>query len=186
MNPSSLTEKNQLLALMHTHPNNTDSHTGLRNKQGFEQQLQQWCKILLPQGIPISAILFNIDHFRNVNQDFWHELGNQCLKRIADSAHHCLKAETARISRCGGEDFTIMLAGKDQHEARIIGDQVRQYIEQQLTHRLPGAESIVTISCGIATFTEAQDGKSQDLFRNAYQALILAEGEEGNCCIVAY
>lgn len=128
-----------------------DVLTGLANRRGIVDHLDV---TLADTGIvktALSVILFDIDHFKAVNDRYGHDVGDEVLKRVASSATACLR-HTDLIGRYGGEEFVIILPSTDAEVALQIAERVRARIEAAWDARQPK----VTVSLGIAS-TRGED-----------------------------
>ncbi len=148
----------------------TDPVTGVKNRAAMEEALKRDLGLVGRQDAQLSIILFDIDHFKQVNDRFGHTLGDQVLREVANCA-----AETIRdsdiIFRFGGEEFMILLTGTGLNGAAYLAERVRKAVEKQDTG-LPGGYSL-TISLGVVT--TLGDEPSSSLIDRADQALYRAK-----------
>jgi diguanylate cyclase (GGDEF)-like protein len=124
-----------------------DPLTGLRNRRFIDEQLPD----LIDAGAPLTVAIVDVDHFKRVNDQLSHHVGDQVLVRVAK----LLEAELAAVSpdgfvaRMGGEEFLMVLPGADVPEATVQLDGVRRAVRsfqwEELTRGLP-----VTVSVGVA------------------------------------
>jgi len=126
----------------------TDALTGIYNRRGLYQfgelEFQRSRRI----NRPFSIIMFDIDHFKKINDQYGHAAGDQVLHQLAQ---RCLKASRATdlIGRYGGEEFVILLTETNLEAARLIGERLRQtIIKTPLT--IDAGEIAITSSLGIA------------------------------------
>ena len=102
-------------------------------------------------AVGFALVLFDIDHFKAVNDRYGHDVGDEVLKRVAASAIEGLRS-TDLIGRYGGEEFVIILPRTDADTALQIAERVRSRIEASRG----GAQPKVTVSLGVAT-TQGDD-----------------------------
>jgi diguanylate cyclase (GGDEF)-like protein len=130
----------------------TDPLTGLYNFGFFRERLSIEVDRAAQTGDLVSLVLFDIDHFKNYNDNNGHEEGNVALTAVSDT----IKATGRRgdiVARYGGEEFVALLYGATRAEAEAFGEIVRQTVEATSLpggSRQPGGR--VTISAGVATF----------------------------------
>ena len=120
--------------------------TGLANRRRIVEYLESSLIVETSDGAGLSVVLFDIDHFKAVNDRYGHDVGDEVLKRIAASAAEGLRA-TDLIGRYGGEEFVIILPSTDADTALKIAERVRKTIEGSAQDQQP----MVTVSLGIAT-----------------------------------
>jgi diguanylate cyclase (GGDEF)-like protein len=124
-----------------------DSLTGLFNKRRFDELLLAEGNRSAQTGTPLSLILFDIDHFKSVNDTYGHPAGDAVLRAVAQVATGCLR-EGDSLSRVGGEEFALLLP-EPLAAAAGRAETVRRAIER---NALPfgGTELRVTVSLGAA------------------------------------
>ncbi|SMP10327.1 diguanylate cyclase (GGDEF) domain-containing protein [Desulfurobacterium pacificum] len=104
------------------------------------------------RGIPYSLIMFDIDHFKSVNDTFGHQTGDRILKEVSVLVRKNLRKGDI-IGRYGGEEFLIALPGAKKSEATIVAEKIRRLIEQN-DFSIPKK---ITVSLGVADSVEAED-----------------------------
>ncbi|PTA68809.1 GGDEF domain-containing protein [Deinococcus arcticus] len=152
-----------------------DALTGLPNRR----QLTTWLQGALPQVShqPLSVVLFDLDHFKRVNDTYGHEVGDQTLQRVAQVLRRCLR-QRDRAGRWGGEEFLILVDG-DADAALTVAERLRDALSRE-RHPQVGP---VTISCGVAP---ASLHDSPDLLlRRADEALYRAKHAGRNTVTIA-
>lgn len=106
-----------------------DNLTGLYNQQGLALRFAEEAARLKNSGEPLSLCVLDLDHFKEVNDTEGHEAGNTVLKKIGQVLQTDLGKEFV-ISRWGGDEFVIILSGKEGEEAVKIMDEVRKDVRQ--------------------------------------------------------
>ncbi len=148
----------------------TDPVTGVKNRAAMDEALKRDLGLVGRQDAQLSIILFDIDHFKKVNDRFGHTLGDRALREVANCA-----AETIRdsdiIFRFGGEEFLILLTGTGLNGAAYLAERVRKAVET-LDTGLPDGHAL-TISLGVVT-TQGEE-HSSSLIERADQALYRAK-----------
>jgi len=152
----------------------TDELTGVASRRAFLAVLDQQ----LATDQPVALALFDVDHFKQVNDRFGHETGDQVLRRIASIAEGCLR-ERDLVGRLGGEEFAMLMPGASLDQAFTIGERIRLACEA--AEHVPGLS--VTISLGVAAGEGAMD--AAELLRQADAALYRAKFDGRNCLRMA-
>ena len=161
----------------------TDGLTGLHNHRYLQEHLVLEVERSLRTGIPLGMLMVDVDHFRQYNNRFGHQTGDEVLRRVAR-----LIAEHRRVNdvvaRYGGEEFALLLINADHRVASNIGERLRARVAAERfpqTHELPGG--MLTISVGVASCPT--DGTSAaSLLQAADAALFRAkQGGRNRVCI---
>jgi diguanylate cyclase len=158
-----------------------DTLTGLPNRNAYNERLKTELARWKRYHSPLSLIIWDIDHFKNINDSYGHKAGDKVLLLIAKQLSDHSRA-TDFISRFGGEEFTMLLPETNSQSALILANQLRQIIEKT-GFNASGASVEITISCGITEFT--LDDTDETAFERADQALYQAKEQGRNrCCIL--
>lgn len=159
----------------------TDRLTGLNNRGYWEECLQQEFRrnkrSSNQTGNHSSLIIFDIDHFKAVNDTYGHQAGDEVIRKVAA----CLKStarDTDFAGRYGGEEFVLLLPDTDIHGAFEVAERLRQHI-QGLTIIHENLELKVTVSLGICDFSDHLNTAHQWLER-ADQALYQSKRQGRN------
>lgn len=130
----------------------TDDLTGIGNRRAFDQELDREWKRTLREGSQISLALLDIDHFKNFNDLYGHQAGDDCLRTIAMAVKRATRASDF-VARYGGEEIAVILPVTETASAFEIAERIRFEIESlKITHE-GNAEggNLVTASIGVAT-----------------------------------
>lgn len=146
----------------------TDALTGLANRRRIVEYLETSLAADPAGHAELWVVLFDIDHFKAVNDRYGHDVGDDVLKRIASSAAEGLRS-TDLIGRYGGEEFVIILPDTNADTALQIAERVRARVEASWQERQP----MVTVSLGIASARGADSGR--DVLKRADVALYEAK-----------
>ena len=133
----------------------TDALTGLANRRRIVEYLDARLKGAAAGEAKLSIVLFDIDHFKSVNDHYGHDIGDEVLKRVASAASEGLR-NTDLIGRYGGEEFVIILPNTDASLALQIAERVRAKVEASQHD----AQPMVTVSLGIASTGGEDTGHS--------------------------
>lgn len=158
-----------------------DGLTGLLNHTTIKERLEQEILRADRSGFPLSYIMLDIDHFKNVNDTYGHPAGDRVLKSLSQLLTQRLR-RTDIIGRYGGEEFAIILPNTAINNARLVMEELRNSFEN-IRHRANEEEFSVTFSCGIASF--ARFKTASDLNEAADKALYIAKNEGRNQTICA-
>jgi len=125
-----------------------DGLTGANNRRFFTEFLEREMARCQRHGRPLSLVLFDLDHFKLVNDGFGHLSGDQVLRDVAGLVREQLRREDC-FARFGGEEFAVVLTETNLEAARHFAERLRQRVEANEFRT--GDESIaVTISIGVA------------------------------------
>lgn len=125
----------------------TDSLTGLDNRRAMEERGPIEIKRAQRSGAPVSVILCDVDHFKNINDRYGHEGGDTVLRTVATALRAALR-ETDVLGRWGGEEFMAVLVDTDSQVARHVAERMRSAIARTTFEGLPEG---TTISLGVVT-----------------------------------
>jgi diguanylate cyclase (GGDEF)-like protein len=150
----------------------TDSLTGLANRRSLSERLDQEIYRAQRYGIPLSLILFDIDHFKRINDGWGHAAGDQVLGEIARETQHLLR-RTDLVGRYGGEEFVVLLPETELAEAMSLARRLNWQISQKVIVFKRGSPLVVTVSAGVAAL--APDENGEKLIQRADQALYRAK-----------
>lgn len=125
----------------------TDPLTGLFNRRGFVEGAQKMIRLQARKGKPIAVLVFDLDHFKSINDRFGHAIGDDTLKLFAATISKSLRA-TDLVARFGGEEFAVLIPEKID-DAMLVAERLRKTFAnaaRMVSDRFVGA----TVSIGIA------------------------------------
>jgi diguanylate cyclase (GGDEF)-like protein len=126
-----------------------DPLTKIANKKTFADTMERECAYATRHRSALSLLLFDVDHFKKVNDTFGHPAGDYVLHALARTVEKCVRAEDL-FARVGGEEFAIVLRDLDDVQAVVCAERVRNIVEStELVH--DGKRIPITISIGAAT-----------------------------------
>ena len=132
----------------------TDSLISLYSKRHFFNELPIYMEISKRYRTNLSLVIFDIDHFKNVNDTYGHPAGDMVLKEIASVLKQTLKA-TSTAYRYGGEEIAIILPQTSKSQAETFAERLRKKIENNPFILSAGQEIKITISLGVAEYKPA-------------------------------
>ena len=154
-----------------------DNLTGIKNRYYFDERIKEEVDLAKRQKASFSLLLFDLDHFKLVNDNFGHDVGDKVLKRVTDAVSKIIRSYDI-FARWGGEEFVVLMPNTTEAEAVPAAEKIRKTVED-ISH--PDIEKI-TISIGIAIW-EADDDVDQ-IFVKADKALYTAKNQGRNRVIV--
>jgi two-component system, cell cycle response regulator len=150
-----------------------DGLTGIYNKKYFLDRFSKEFSYAQRHSKILSLVIFDIDHFKNVNDTFGHPAGDVVLRQLAELIYKNLRTEDT-LARFGGEEFTIMLREEDEQHAHLLSERLRVKVEKNPFAWGKGTIPI-TISIGIATLRAANFRDANELFKKADEYLYQAK-----------
>jgi diguanylate cyclase (GGDEF)-like protein len=148
----------------------TDSLTGLPNKRAVGDTLKRMLAQASRTLTPVSLLLLDLDHFKDINDRFGHPIGDQALANVGAALRSALR-DSDFAGRNGGEEFAIILPDTEIAGAMLTAEKVRAAIADI---SLPGTDLSVTASVGIATYPDHATN-TERLERLADSALYMAK-----------
>src|SRR4249920_1513823 len=146
-----------------------DGLTKAFNKRYFTDRLESEFTFSTRHMTPLTLVLFDIDHFKKVNDTHGHQAGDHVLSEISKLLSGALRAEDV-FARYGGEEFGVICRGSDLTQGQVVGERLRKAVEG---HRFvyEGTHIPVTISVGIAVLPNPAVKDANDIVGFADQAL---------------
>lgn len=154
-----------------------DQLTGALNRHGMQTYLQTAFERLRRSNEPSSIVLFDFDHFKNINDTYGHDNGDRILNTAVGIVKGLIR-EQDKIARWGGEEFLVLLPDTEIKGAMGIAEKLRLAIAEQLSDSL-GPEAPVTITAGVAQFNHNEI--FEILFKRADNALYKGKRMGRNC-----
>lgn len=154
-----------------------DALTSLFTRAFFDERLEAEVLRAARWKHPLSLVLFDVDHFKKVNDTFGHPAGDEVLKRVAGSLKRGLR-EGDFAARYGGEEMALIFPETASAQAREMAEQIRMALSRD-EFTFSGQRASVTASAGVSTFPE--DGQSaRALIRSCDERLYRAKAEGRN------
>ncbi|MBN2964402.1 GGDEF domain-containing protein [Sulfurospirillum sp. T05] len=158
-----------------------DPLTGLYNRRTFDNHFRTLSALHRRTKAPLSAILFDIDNFKHINDTLGHLTGDSVLEHVALCAKATVRGSDI-LARWGGEEFALLFPNTTQHDAFEIGEKLRQAIgtNAAINALIKGP---LSISVGVGTFHENDTLKS--LFHRVDEAMLRAKKNGKNQTVLA-
>ncbi|MCP4066480.1 MAG: diguanylate cyclase, partial [Gammaproteobacteria bacterium] len=164
----------------------TDGLTHVANRRRFDEKLQDEWKRAQRHGHPLSLLLLDIDHFKRVNDELGHLVGDDCLTEVAALCAAEVQRSGDLLARYGGEEFIILLPATPEEGAVRVAERVRQAVARSPVYSSERVAPVsLTISVGVACVVPDPDMEPQELIRQADEALYSAKESGRNRVMVA-
>jgi diguanylate cyclase (GGDEF)-like protein len=162
-----------------------DGLTGIANRRRFDLHLDHEFRNAKRNASPLSLIMIDVDYFKNYNDNYGHQRGDECLVQIAASLDRVLNRANDLVARYGGEEFAVILPNTNEDGALQVAEAMRAEVESlTLAHAFSGVAEYVTVSLGVSTLTPEHLAKTSSLVRGADRALYQAKRSGRNCVVV--
>ncbi len=162
-----------------------DSLTQLPNRRSFDENIEQEWRRLAREEQDLSLVMCDIDCFKQYNDTYGHQAGDECLRQVAKALGDCVRRAGDLACRYGGEEFIFLLPNTPLNGAIQFAEQVRKAVEAlTLPHGTSRAASVVTLSLGVATQIPCLNILPEVLIKASDDALYQAK-ESGRNCVVA-
>lgn len=139
----------------------TDGLTSVYNHKYFQELLAAEVERSLKYRIPISLVMIDIDFFKNINDSFGHQKGDEILQKVAEKIKYFIR-EGDTIARYGGEEFVLILPNTDQNGGFIFAERLRKMIEDS---EFEGRK--ITISCGTVSYPYDFDEEESETLKSS-------------------
>jgi len=168
--------RNALLYRSATQSALRDPLTDTGNRIAMDQTLQREIELSRRHLHPLSVLMLDIDHFKQVNDTHGHSAGDDVLKAVAASIKNQLR-NVDMVFRYGGEEFLILLSNTSREAAAMVGERLRFAVQKQ-EYLTDGHRIVLTVSLGCSTLLPGES--SDSLLRRADSALYVAKREGRN------
>jgi diguanylate cyclase (GGDEF)-like protein len=163
-----------------------DDLTGLYNDRYLHVRLQEEIERAAAEGGPCALLFIDLDHFKPVNDTYGHLVGSQVLREVGYVIRRATADEDAIAARYGGDEFTVVLPGRDAEAAAVVGERIRRaiatqtYLEKNRGPHLPALrlQGMVTASIGVADIDRLDapvETATRTLLRRADRAMYAAK-----------
>ncbi|MDD2884730.1 MAG: diguanylate cyclase [Dechloromonas sp.] len=160
----------------------TDALTGLLNSRALQQRLQQELERAVRYRRPLSLLVLDCDHFKQINDRYGHPEGDKVLQALAEVIGLCLRSADSAF-RYGGEEFVVLLPEIGLPAGRRMAERLRLRFAEQSVRTEQGDPIRCTVSIGVAELKV--DDNESSLLRQADEACYVAKRRGRNCVAVA-
>ena len=154
----------------------TDGLTQIPNRRSFDEAIaREWSRLSRTQQ-PLSLLLGDIDFFKRYNDQYGHQAGDDCLRKVAKALQGALLRPADLAARYGGEEFSLLLPETEIEGAQQVGQRILDAVTAlAIPHRNSDVRDSVSISLGAATLTPNEGQTPADLIAMADTALYQAK-----------
>jgi diguanylate cyclase (GGDEF)-like protein len=125
-----------------------DMLTQVKNRRAFQQALDSEVSRSLRNSDPLSVMFVDLDHFKQVNDSYGHQVGDRALKAVAQKIHKMLR-KTDHVCRYGGEEFALVLPNCGKERALEVAERIREQVSELTIADDSGGDISVTLSIGV-------------------------------------
>ncbi|MDD2789739.1 MAG: GGDEF domain-containing protein [Sulfurimonas sp.] len=160
----------------------TDPLMGISNRRHLDEKLANEFSKATRYDLPLSAFMIDIDHFKDVNDTYGHDVGDVVLKNIAALIKQTIR-ETDFVARYGGEEIVVLLPLANSQNAMFLAERLRNKIQDFVISvksvQENSLELSITVSIGVATRT-VKTTKAEELIKDADEAMYQAKNSGRN------
>ena len=162
-----------------TRLSSVDGLTGISNRRQFDESLaREWARSLR-SAAPLSLLMCDVDYFKQYNDLYGHQAGDECLIAVARVLQSRVKRPADVAARYGGEEFAIVLPDTDKDGAISVAETVREGIAE-LKMRHEGAKiGMLSISIGVASVIATRESSAAEMLLAAADAALYAAKQKG-------
>ncbi len=162
-----------------------DGLTGIQNRRMFDQHIQRVWQQAIRETERIAVLLVDIDCFKDYNDRYGHQAGDECLRAVAVTLSQCARRPLDFVARYGGEEFAIVLYhASREYVAEILTRIQRSIAELNIPHEASRAASRLTVSIGAAYILPSNQRTYEGLIQLADEALYSAKEQGRNRVVV--
>lgn len=162
-----------------------DGLTQVANRRSFDEYMQREWRRLFRDQAPLAMILCDIDYFKNYNDTYGHQAGDECLKKVANALKKSLKRPADFVARYGGEEFAIVLPNTSTEGAMKVAERIHSYVrELHIDHNASLVNKYITVSLGVAVTVPTLKYSLEQLIYTADLGLYEAKSQGRNRAIL--
>ena len=159
----------------------SDGLTRLANRHLFDLTLERELSAARRSNRPLSLLLIDVDHFKQYNDHYGHQAGDDVLRKVAEALLVWARRPRDLAARYGGDELALILPESSTHAANTIAQTILEDVRAlELAHVQSAVAPIVTLSIGVATYYPILEGHDVDLLRRADAALYRAKRDGRN------
>jgi diguanylate cyclase (GGDEF)-like protein/PAS domain S-box-containing protein len=165
-----------------------DALTGLFNRRHFDSELKQQWQQEARAGNDgfVALIMIDVDAFKDYNDHYGHQKGDECLRTIAQTIASAARVSTDVVARYGGEEFALILKDIDREGSLAVAERIRHEVESLRIPHAASSAGIVTISLGVAAQRTGEAGDGVGLTAASDRALYSAKRLGRNQTCIAW
>lgn len=162
-----------------------DALTGIRNRRSLMNFMPSALEQHRQNNQSLAVLMIDADHFKAINDQFGHHLGDRCLKRLAKIIDSSIRKTTDCAARYGGEEFAAVLTNISEQDALKIAEKMRSAIEQSKVTDEHGNEVGLTVTIGVACSKGSDELLVESLIESADRALYSGKQQGRNRVVLA-
>jgi diguanylate cyclase len=159
----------------------TDSLTGISNCKHFDSSIKRMIEDCAVSGEPLALLMADIDHFKQFNDNFGHQVGDHVLRLVSAALSQCVRGRDL-VARYGGEEFAVILPQTGLEGALAVAENIRATIASKRLTRKRTGESLGMITLSLGAAQHRNDEAPESLVRRADEGLYKAKREGRNRC----
>lgn len=164
----------------------TDALTNLANRRKFDRAYESEWERAERLHHPMAVVILDVDDFKHYNDRYGHQVGDACLRTLAQVLRAHARRAMDVAARYGGEEFALILPGMNGAEAAALAEDVRRVFElAAIEHAGVARSDVVTVSAGVAAQVPARNANRFDLLGAADAALYTAKARGKNMVVLA-
>jgi diguanylate cyclase (GGDEF)-like protein len=162
-----------------------DGLTGIQNRRMFDQHMARIWQQGVREQQPIAVLLVDIDCFKNYNDRYGHQAGDECLRAVAKSLTHCARRPLDFVARYGGEEFAVVLyEANREYVAEVLTRIQRSIAELNIPHDASIVATRLTVSVGAGFSRPTASRTPEGMIQLADEALYAAKEQGRNRVVV--
>jgi diguanylate cyclase (GGDEF)-like protein len=162
-----------------------DGLTGIQNRRMFDQHIQRVWQQAVREEERVAVLLADIDCFKDYNDRYGHQAGDECLRAVAVSLSQCARRPLDFVARYGGEEFAVVLyEASREYVAEVLTRIQRSIAELNIPHEASRVASRLTVSIGAAFILPSSSRTYEGLIQLADEALYCAKEQGRNRVVV--
>jgi diguanylate cyclase (GGDEF)-like protein len=162
-----------------------DGLTGIQNRRMFDQHIQRVWQQAVREEERMAVLLVDIDCFKDYNDRYGHQAGDECLRAVAVSLSQCARRPLDFVARYGGEEFAVVLfEANREYIAEVLTRIQRSIAELNIPHEASRVASRLTVSVGAAFILPSSNRTYEGLIQLADEALYSAKEQGRNQVVV--
>lgn len=155
-----------------------DGLTQIANRRLFDERLSQEWYRLKREKLPLSLILCDVDYFKQYNDNYGHQAGDDCLRSVAKAIRDSIRRPADLAARYGGEEFVVLLPNTNIEGAIQVAKAIQLHIKKlQIPHERSQVSQYVTVSLGVSCTIPTEAMTPEQLLLNVDLALYQAKIE---------
>lgn len=162
-----------------------DGLTGLANRRQFDYWLEECWQQASMRAEPLALLLIDVDHFKAYNDYYGHLVGDDGLRRVAQSLATICHIEGAMLARYGGEEFVVLVSGRQAAQVLELANTLCKRVFDEAIEHCGAPLNRITISAGLSMLIPSRSSSSEQLLATADRALYAAKLQGRNRVVVA-